>query len=311
VTALEPGLADYLTMRRALGFKLDHDGKTLAQYVASVHARGEDTITVDNALAWVTSPPVGAGQATLANRMTMVRGFAAYMHTLDPHTQVPPAGLLAQGQHRAVPYLYSPGDIAALLAAAGRLPQPLGAATVQTLLGLLWTSGMRVGEALALDRDDIDLDTAVLTVNAGKHGRARLVPLHPTTVAALRGYLRRRDELYPRPATPALFLSAAGTRKRYTCLRETFARLLRHAGVRPRSARCRPRLHDMRHSFAVHTLIDWYRDGGDVPARLPLLSTYLGHRDPAYTYWYLHAAPELLTEAAHRLDPHPAPEGPS
>jgi len=181
------------------------------------------------------------------------------------------------------------------------------------MIGLLWVTGMRIGEALALDRDDVavDVDGALLTVRNGKFGKSRLVPLHTTTVEALRVYLQRRDELCPRPLTTALFLSAAGTRKRYNCLRMTFARLLAMAGVRPRSARCRPRLHDMRHSFAVRTLIDWYRDGGDVQARLPLLSTYLGHLEPAYTYWYLHAAPELLAEAARRLDAPPDPEGQS
>jgi integrase/recombinase XerD len=286
MTPLRQGLADYLTMRRALGFKLAHDGKVLAQYVTCLEAQGADTITIDNALAWVTSPPVGAGQATLANRMTMIRGFAAHMHTVDHATQVPPPGLLPQGQHRAVPYLYSDDDITALIAAAGRLPSPLSALTLQTLIGLLPVTGLRVAEALALDRDDFNADHGVLTVHDGKLGKSRLLPLHPTTVDALTAYLRRRDELCPQPATTALFISAAGTRKRYTCLRETFARLLRSAQVRPRSGRCRPRLHDMRHTFAVRTLIGWYRDGGDVQARLPLLSTYLGHNEPAHTYWY-------------------------
>jgi integrase len=173
---------------------------------------------------------------------------------------------------------------------------------VSTVLGLLAVTGLRVGEALALDRADLDLDRAVLSVRSGKHGTPRLVPLHPTTVTVLVDYLDQRDRLCPTPRCDALFLSAAGTRKRYTCLRSTFARLLRTAGIRPRSPRCRPRLHDLRHTLAVATLIGWYRDGGDVPARLPLLSTFLGHVEPAYTFWYLHAAPELLAEAAQRLD---------
>ncbi len=302
MTPLRQGLADYLTMRRALGFKLEHDGKTLATFVTSLEAQGIDTITIDNALAWVTSPPVGAGQATLANRMTMIRGFAAYMHTVAPATQVPPPGLLSQGQHRAVPYLYSDDDIIALIAAAGRLPTRLGALTMQTMIGFLSVTGLRIAEALAVNRDDVDVEQALLTVNDGKLGKPRLIPLHPTTIDALIAYLRRRDALCPRPATTALFISAVGTRKRYSCLRTTFTHLLRSAQVQPRAGRCRPRLHDMRHTLAVRTLIDWYRDGDDVQARLPLLSTFLGHSEPAYTYWYLHAAPELLTEAAHRLD---------
>jgi integrase len=300
MTELSQGLADYLAMRRALGFKLGADGRYLSQFVSALETLGQNTITIDNALAWVSSPPIGAGEATLANRMSMVRGFAAYLQTLDPATQVPPAGLLPAGQHRAVPYLYSDTDLAGLLAAARALPSPVGATTVPTLLGLLAVTGLRVGEALALDRDDLDLDQAVLIVRSGKHGTPRLVPLHPSTVTVLTAYLDRRDRLCPTPHSQALFLSAAGTRKRYSCLRSTFARLLRSTGMRARSARCRPRLHDFRHAFAVKTLIGWYRDGADVAARLPLLSTYLGHVEPAYTFWYLHAAPELLAEAARR-----------
>jgi integrase len=146
-----------------------------------------------------------------------------------------------------VPYLYSDDDITALIAAAGGLPSPLSALTLQTLIGLLPVTGLRIAEALALDRADFDIDHALLTVHDGKLGKSRLIPLHPTAVEALTAYLRRRDELYPQPVTTALFISAAGTRKRYACLRTTFARLLYSAHVQPRSGRCRPRLHDMRH----------------------------------------------------------------
>ena len=134
-----------------------------------------------------------------------------------------------------------------------------------------------------------------------KLGKHRLLPLHPTTVTAVQDYRQLRDQRFRSPASPALLVSSAGTRLLYYNVGVTFARLARRAGLVGRSGRCRPRPHDLRHSFAVATLLDWCRDGGDIASRMPLLSAYLGHADPAGTYWYLHAAPELLAEAARRL----------
>jgi integrase/recombinase XerD len=163
-------------------------------------------------------------------------------------------------------------------------------------------TGLRVGEAIGLDRADIDWQAGVLTVVAGKFGKAREVMLHPTTVAALRRYADRRDRLFATPQVSSFFISTAGTRLIAANVRRTFARLAAGAGLTPRSGRCRPRAHDLRHSFAVSTLLDWYRTGADVEARLPLLSTFLGHVDPHSTYWYLEAAPELLALAGQRLE---------
>jgi integrase len=241
--------------------------------------------------------------------MSVVRGFTAYLHTLDPAVPVPPAGLFPPGPHRAVPYLYSADELAALLTATDTLRYPLQRATYRTLIGLLAVTGLRVGEGVRLNDADLDDEHGVLTVT-GKFDKLRQVPLHPSSVAALRAYQRQRRAAHPRPSTPALLVSTPGTRLSYVNVSATFVKLVRRAGLAPRSASCRPRPHDLRHSFAVDTLLDWYRDGGDVAARLPLLSTYLGHVEPANTYWYLHAAPELLTEAARRLDQHLAGDPP-
>ena len=170
------------------------------------------------------------------------------------------------------------------------------------MLGLLAVTGMRVGEALGLDRADLDREQPRLVVRAGKFGASRVLPLHPSTLAALDRYAGLRDARWPRPTSPAFFLSTAGTRLHYANVHRTFRRLVGHAGLRPRSAACRPRLHDLRHTFAVDTLVGWYRSGVDVAARMPRLSTYLGHAAPAWTYWYLSASPELLALAAARLD---------
>jgi integrase len=215
---------------------------------------------------------------------------------------VPPADLLAYRRQRPTPYLFSDADIAALLAAAGDLGNAPRAATYRTLFGLIAATGMRCGEALALDRDDVDLDTGVLTIRLTKFNKSRRVPLHRSTLAAVRGHLDERDRLYPRPVQPSLFVSTTGTRLADRRVRAVFADLVDQSGLKPRFGSGRPTIHSLRHSFAVATLLDWYRDGADVASRMPLLSAYLGHVSPASTYWYLQATPELLSLAAQRLE---------
>jgi integrase/recombinase XerD len=306
MSPLEQALADYLRIRRVLGFKLDRAERLLGQFVAYLHDHNVEVATIDHALAWAMLP-ADASPRWWAHRLSMVRRFAVHLHTLDPRVEVPPPGLLRRGPRRQAPYLYSEADITALVHAAGTLPRPLGTATYQTLIGLLAVTGMRVGEAIRLDRDDLDADhDGLLRVRDSKFGKSRLVPLHPTTVAALRDYLHVRDRMLPTPTSAALLISTAGTRLGYNNVWRTVHRLIQQAGLTARSASCRPRIHDLRHSFAVATMLNWYAGGADVPALLPRLSTYLGHADPKHTYWYLQAAPELLALAAHRLDAHQA-----
>jgi integrase/recombinase XerD len=296
-------LEGYLALRRAMGFKLERHAKLLGQFVDYLAVQHVATLTVEHALAWASAPH-SADVRWWAARLSMVRGFAGYLHALDPAHQIPPPGLLPQRARRAVPYLYADREISALITAAGELALPLRAATYQTLVGLLAATGMRVGEAIRLDREDFDAQAGVLTVRGAKFGKSRQLPLHATTTARLGDYLELRDRLCSRPSTTALLLSARGYRLRYERLWETFHRLVGQAGLQPRSPGCVPRIHDLRHTFAVTTLLGWYRDGADVPALLPRLSTYLGHADPKHTYWYLSAAPELHALAADRLDSH-------
>lgn len=299
---LAQAVEQYLTVRRALGFKLERHGRLLPSFVAFLQDAGASFVSSDLALEWARQP-AAASPCWWRERLSIARGFARYLATIDPRTQVPPVALLAspgRAGRRAVPYLYSEDDIARLMQAAGQL-SPLQAATYETLIGLLAVTGMRVGEAIRLDRDDLDGDRSLLVVRDTKFGKSRLVPLHETTLCALRSYLRRRDELCATTTGPSLFISTTGTRLLYKVVQPTFARLCQRAGIRPRSQRCRPRLHDLRHSLAVSTLIGWYRSGADVPALLPRLSTILGHTDPASTYWYLQAVSELLALAASRL----------
>ena len=299
---------EYLRLRRMLGHKLDEAGRRLPALVAHLEARGLDTVTVEAALAWALDPAgtrlrtPGSSSVVPASRMTIARGFAKHLRGIDPRTEIPPVGLVPHRRHRAVPYLYSPADIAALMAQARLVPTPLRAATYETLIGLLAVTGMRVGEAIRLHRSDVDWDESVLLVRASKFGKTRMVPLKASCLGALAAYANTRDRLCPRPQAPTFFVSTVGTQLIYTNVGVTFSKLVEGVGLRHGLASRRPRIHDLRHSFAVTTLLGWYRSGADVRARLPWLSTYLGHRDPRSTYWYLSALPELLSLAAERLE---------
>lgn len=298
MSPLRQHLAEYLTLRRALGYKLARTEKLLAQFISYLDAIGASTITIKDAVAWATLP--AGSQVWWAMRLSAVRGFAGYLHTLDERCQVPPSDLFRRRPRSRVPYLYSDLELDALLAATATISSPLRAATFRTLIGLLAVTGMRIGEAIAADRDDVDRQHGLLIVRHGKFGKTRPLPLHQSTMDALAGYLERPDRPQ-RPRSPALFLSTVGTRLYYPDVNRTFTMLVARAGLMARSARCSPRIHDLRHSFAVQTLLDCYRAGVDVDARLPLLSTYLGHVNPASTYWYLTGAPELLALAGQRL----------
>jgi integrase/recombinase XerD len=299
MTGIRQAIDDYLAVRRALGYKLEDHGWLLADFASFLEAAGTVTITTSLALAWATLPQ-DCLPSWHAARLRVVRGFARHLQALDPATEVPPAGLLAGRNRRAVPYLYSQDEISALMAATASLRPALHAATHKTLLGLLAVTGMRLNEAIRLDRADLDTVDGILTIRDSKFAKSRQIPLHPSTLAALAGYGQLRDRHFPCPGTPAMLVSTAGTRLISQGIHYVFARLARQAGLQPRSQAGRPRLHDFRHSLAVTTLLDWYRQGLNVQSRLPVLSTLLGHSKPANTYWYLSAVPELLALAAER-----------
>jgi integrase len=303
MSALEQHLRGYLAVRRALGYKLERAEKLLAQFLSWLDERDQIVITTALALEWATRP-TATGSNWHRHRLTVVRGFAAHLHALDSAHEVPPADLLPARKLRAVPYLYSDADMRALMDAASVIPTPHRAATMRTLIGLLAVTGVRVGEAIRLDRSDVHWDHALIVIRDSKFGKSRELAVDASTITALAAYLRRGDRPIPVEPTPALLTSATGTRLTYCNVHLAFKRIVRHAGVRPRSAQCRPRPHDLRHTFAVNTILDAYRRGGDVQATLPLLSTYLGHVHPGSTYWYLEAAPELLALAGQRLQDH-------
>jgi integrase/recombinase XerD len=302
MTALSQTADDYLRLRRALGHKLADAGRLLPRLVAYLESIDLETITIEAAMAWAQQPDADPTSTVWVSRMAVARGFARHLAGRDPRTQVPPVGLLPGRRHRRVPYIYSAAEIAALLAQARlTIRSEFRAATIETLFGLLAATGMRVGEAIRLDNADLDWPEGLALVRASKFGKSREVPLQASTVGALAAYARRRDQLQSSRKTPSFFVSIVGTRLLYADVLITFRQLTDAAGIGAESS-VRPHIHDLRHSFAVHTLVEWYRNGDDVQARLPSLATYLGHREPRSTYWYLSGAPELLALAAGRLE---------
>ena len=301
MTGLRDHLHDYVALRRSLGFALHDADWLLPSFLAYLEDRGAAQVSTELAVAWACRPGVAA--VTQRQRLVAVRGFAQYVAAFDVATEVPPAELVPGRYVRITPYLYSDEEIEALMAAAAALASPIRAATYSTLIGLLSVSGLRLGEAIRLDDTDVDRRRQLLVVRDSKHERERHVPLHPTTLDALGANTAQRDRRFPTSADASLFVSTLGTRLNRRTVEQVWTRLVTAAGLGGRGARCRPRVHDIRHSFAVNTLIGWHRDGLDVDARMPLLSAALGHVNPASTYWYLQAAPELLDIVARRARP--------
>lgn len=247
MSALLDQAGDYLRLRRALGHNLDQAHRLLPDFVAYLDAIGAETVTVEAALVWAQRPDADPTTSVWARRMTVARGFARHMTGVDPNTEIPPLGLVRFRQRRRPPFIYSAADITSLMSAARRtIPTPLRAATVETIIGLLATTGMRAGEAIGFQRGDLDTAEGVVTLRHSKFGKSRLVPLHASTLAALGSYAQMRDRLLPRPASTTFFVSTAGTRLFDSDFGKTFRRLLQVTRVGS-GAPHRPRVHDMRH----------------------------------------------------------------
>ena len=307
MSVLHDALTEYLATRRALGTRLKWPGSCLRKFVDFVEAEGAQFLTTELAVRWAVQA-AGVQRATHARRLAVVRGFAVWLQATDARTQVPPQRLLPARHRRPVPYIYSDSEIAQLVAAAEKLRSESGlrGATMGTLLGLLSATGLRPGEALKLDVNDVDLDGGLITVRESKFGKSRVVPLDESTRTALSAYARVRDMARRRRDTSAFLVTARGSRLGASAVRRTFAKLCQVVGLRlrrhPRRVGRGPRLHDMRHTFATRRLVEWYRAGLDVNCLVPRLATYLGHVSMVQTYWYIQAVPELLRLATERLE---------
>ena len=296
-------LVQYVALRHALGSKFREPAVTLDHFVDFLEREAAEFITTELALRWAMEPK-RAQRATWGRRLGLARGFAGWLSAVDPRTEVPPRRILDAHRRRTTPHIYTDQQIQRLIAEASRLPSPTGlrALTYSTLIGLLAATGLRPGEALALDRCDVDLANGILSIRQTKFGKSRFVPVEESTRVALEHYAQRRDQLCSRRRSEAFLISERGVRLDGCAARRTFAQISCALGLRAKTGRRRfgrgPRLQDFRHSFATGRLVEWYRAGLDVKRELPKLATYLGHVDVGLTYWYIEAVPELLQLAS-------------
>jgi site-specific recombinase XerD len=298
-------LVDYLAMRRGLGFKLISEGKLLKTFVSFLDQSEQDVITTEFALEWAklstTTLPVRR-----AKRLSVVRSFARYCRAINPETEVPPDHLLAYDYQRPVPCLFNDNDIRRLLQESQKrgLNDSFFGQTLSCLFGLLSVTGLRIGEALSLSIDDVDLTEGILTIRDTKFGKSRQIPLHSTTVSHLSEYLTQRDLFLSGHKIHTCFVNKLKNQLTYTCVRYHFNTIVEALDIDCPKIKRRPHLHDLRHYFARMVLLNWYRDGQDVERNLPKLSAYLGHVETRDTYWYLSACPELMGIIQRRLELH-------
>ena len=303
---LDTQLGAYLSLREALGFQMRAEKLLLPKFVAFVKAQ-EHTgpIRAQMALEWACQESTHRGPSGAARRLSIARGFLLYLQASVPDTDVPNAGLLPSPR-RPKPYLFTPTQLTALFEAAhaSRPHTSLRPHTLSTLIGLLASTGLRIGEAIRLRVDHVKLayDPPQLHILETKFHKSRIVPLHPSTAEHLRHYTEQRAHLHYDGLSDAFFVSEQGDHLKYLALHNWFARLCQRLAIKPLTGGRSPCLMSFRHTFAVTCMQRWYRQGLDVQASLPCLSVYLGHVKPQESYWYLTSVPELLSTAAQRFE---------
>ncbi|EYR77575.1 tyrosine-type recombinase/integrase [Shinella sp. 838] len=296
---LKEALEQYLSLRRSLGYRLATQERRLGNFVEYARVRGESHITSKLAVEWAGHQ---CGPASWSPRISTIRSFARHLAVVEPKTEGPPSGIFPP-HRRPRPYIYSDDQISDLLATMLVLhPKSLRGRTLHCFFGLIASAGLRFSEAFLLERDDLDLDAGVLTIRQAKFGKSRMVPLHPTTKEALACYATERDVSPARRAGTRFFTGVHGRALNHWNTCDAFVVWTRRAGLREPNVRQGPRIHDLRHTFAVRTLLNWYEQGEDVERTLPQLTAYLGHTHVRDTYWYLSAHPALLNHAKLRLE---------
>jgi len=305
MSELDIAVEEYLTVRRALGFKLQDEGKLLHDFVHFIEKQGMSFITTNLAMQWAMQP-IDAQPAWWAKRLSMIRLFAKYQNAKDQRTEIPPQQLLPYRYRRTTPYIYSDLEIHKLIEAAKQLLPEKGLRphTYSTLFGLLAVTGMRLREAINLTNEDVNLADGIVTIVETKFRKSRLLPIHASTRSVLGQYETLRNRLFPNPIDPNFLISDRGIRLNACTVRYTFVRISCQIGLRKpsKSHGFGPRLYDLRHAFTVRTLLNWYRSDVNVEQQMPKLATYLGHTHVNDTYWYLTGIPELLLLAVRRLE---------
>jgi integrase/recombinase XerD len=293
----------YLAYRRRHGFKLTIDATQLRSFACFADELGaQDHLTVALAIAWARSSR-RPNPFTWARRIEVLRGFARFCLREDPATAIPPQSLFGPAHRRLVPHIYTQAELSALLAAAKGLAPERGLrpATCACVFGLLAASGLRISEALALTRDDVDLHAGVLHIRDAKFHQQRLVPLHSSVTQCLSAYVRCRDRLVPRPLCNNFFVRDDARPANQSGILYALQSLCQQLGWRPRGDYRNHRLHDLRHTFIVRSVLRFYEQGIDVDRAILALSTYVGHAKVSDTYWYLTGIPELMAIAAERF----------
>jgi len=305
VTSVTALAADYIELRRGLGYRSPSQEKAVRAFARCLDLAGHDgPIPLEASLEWAASG-VSADPRNPARRLAAVRGFLRYLAAADGATGVPAPGLLGPTGHRKPPHVYSDQEIADLLRAAAWLA-PAGGLRPRcyvTLFGLLACTGLRISEALALSCGDVDLTGGMLAIRAGKRGRTRLVPLHPSALAPLRGYAAERAHRYGPPGDDAAFFRTdRSERVSYNAANHTFTVLRRQLGWTAAGRTRTPRVHDLRHRLVVRRIQAWHAHDVDVDHKIAVLATYLGHVEVRDVYWYLSAVPELMSVVADRFE---------
>lgn len=306
MSQLSEELDRYLNIRRSLGYKLSTAERILRRFTAFAESENTEYISTALFLRWQEAF-CKANKQTWANRLGIIRMFAQWLHSMDSKHEIPPQSLIPRRIRRPHPYIYSEDDIRHIVETAAELPSINGirALTCSTLFGLISVTGLRVSEALSLDTDDVDLENGVITLRQGKLGKARLLPVSDCTRIRLACYAKERDRLLG-AHSQAFFVTDYGKRLTDCGARYNFAVVCQTIGLRSPQMFNRhgrgPRIHDLRHTFAVRTLLHWYRNSGEPAREMIKLSTYLGHSDPKHTYWYIEAVPELLELASKRIE---------
>lgn len=294
----------YIAMRRGLGYRLDRQATYLRSFAAFLDRSGQDgPVPLALSVEWATGTS-SRDPHNPARRLSTVGGFLRYLASLDGATEIPSPGLLGTSRHRTPPHVYTDEEIASLLRAAAALSphEGLRSECYVTLFSLLATTGLRISEALALARGDVDLAEGVLIVRAGKGGKSRLVPLHPSALQPLGAYAARRDGVAGPSGSDAFFRTDRDDHLTYAAVRGTFKRLRQRLGWNSEGRTRRPRIHDLRHRMVVQRVLAWHAEGANVDAKLPALATYLGHAQVSDLYWYFSATPELMSIVGERFD---------
>ncbi len=302
-TSVHARVHDYLQTRRSMGYELLIEGDQLQRFARFAEQQNHcGVLTLELAIAWA-SLSKSANSVGPARRLEVIRPLAKYCALFEPETEIPPSNLLGPGHRRIAPYIYTEQEIAALLNIAQALPPKGGLrpATVRCLIGLLVSTGLRISEALHLSCTDVDLDKGILCIRQTKFRKSRYVPLHLTTQAALIEYTDFRNHCLI-SGDPAFFLFDNGSAVNSAQARYAFGLILSQLGINRSAQGRRPRLYDLRHTFACQRLQSWYQQGQNVHYMMPYLSTYLGHAKVTDTYWYLSGTPELLGIAAERFE---------